>query len=38
MDYTALSGKPFTSKPLTQPALFIGGTRDMVTTMFGGEL
>lgn len=36
MDYTVRSGKPYTEKPLRQPALFIGGTTDMVTMMLGG--
>lgn len=32
MDHTVESGKDYLSKPITQPALFIGGTRDMVVS------
>jgi pimeloyl-ACP methyl ester carboxylesterase len=32
MDYTTESGKPYSGKPITQPALFIGGTTDMVVS------
>jgi len=37
MDHTTASGRPYDQKPITQPALFIGGVRDMVTVMSGGQ-